>query len=58
MEGEVNGMMTYDRRWVRMNATMWKEDIQALYDTAEKRATEASLPLMNLRMGGLQYGIP
>lgn len=58
VEGEVNGMMTYDRRWIRMNATMWKEDIQALYDTAAKRAKESSFPLGGMRNGGLQYGMP
>ncbi|KAJ4414892.1 hypothetical protein N0V85_002960 [Neurospora sp. IMI 360204] len=38
VEGEVNGLVTYDRRVVRVNVTQWKSDIQALYDTAEKRA--------------------
>ncbi|KAA8636834.1 hypothetical protein SMACR_00262 [Sordaria macrospora] len=39
VEGEVNGLVTYDRRVVRVNVTQWKSDIQALYDAAEKRAS-------------------
>ena len=27
--------MTYDRRVMRVNATQWREDIQALYDAAD-----------------------
>lgn len=38
VEGEVNGLVTYDRRWVRVNVTQWREDIQALYDTAKARS--------------------
>jgi hypothetical protein len=38
VEGEVNGLVTYDRRAVRVNATQWKEDIQALYAAAEGRS--------------------
>ncbi|KAK3397507.1 glycoside hydrolase [Sordaria brevicollis] len=38
VEGEVNGLVTYDRRVVRINVTQWKEDIQALYDAAAKRS--------------------
>ncbi|KAI2788816.1 hypothetical protein POX_e06837 [Penicillium oxalicum] len=34
VEGEVNGLVTYDRRLVRADETQWKADIQALYDTA------------------------
>ncbi|KAA8643926.1 hypothetical protein EYZ11_006407 [Aspergillus tanneri] len=37
VEGEVNGLMTYDRRVKRVNRDQWKDDIQALYDAAEKR---------------------
>jgi hypothetical protein len=37
VEGEVNGLVTYDRRLVRMNEKMWKRDIQALYDAAADR---------------------
>jgi len=38
VEGEVNGMMSYDRNFIRMNTTMWKQDIQALYDAATRRS--------------------
>lgn len=37
VEGEVNGFLTYDRRILRLDEKQWKEDIQALYDAAEKR---------------------
>lgn len=37
VEGEVNGLMTYDRRIVRVNVTQWREDIGALYETARGR---------------------
>jgi hypothetical protein len=38
VEGEVNGLMTYDRRIIRMNETLWKEDVTALYAAAARRA--------------------
>ncbi|KAI1879188.1 hypothetical protein JX265_002142 [Neoarthrinium moseri] len=37
VEGEVNGLLTYDRRILRPNEDQWKADIQALYDTAQSR---------------------
>ncbi|KAF1969264.1 putative beta-galactosidase [Bimuria novae-zelandiae CBS 107.79] len=37
VEGEVNGMLTYDRRINRMNKEQWKADIKALYDAATTR---------------------
>ncbi|KAH8433362.1 putative hydrolase [Aspergillus melleus] len=37
VEGEVNGLMTYDRRIKRVDEEQWKDDIQGLYDAAEKR---------------------
>jgi hypothetical protein len=37
VEGEVNGLLTYDRRIIRMNENQWRKDIQALYDAAEDR---------------------
>ncbi|KAF1941127.1 glycoside hydrolase [Clathrospora elynae] len=40
VEGEVNGMMTYDRSIIRMNTTMFKDEIQALYAAAAKRANK------------------
>lgn len=45
VEGEVNGMMTYDRRILRPNRTQWQDDIQALYDASAKR-TNASIPAL------------
>jgi hypothetical protein len=38
VEGEVNGLVSYDRRFHRANVTMWREDVRALFETAEKRA--------------------
>ncbi|KAK3336311.1 family 2 glycoside hydrolase [Cercophora scortea] len=37
VEGEVNGLVTYDRRVVRANATQWREDIRGLYSAAQAR---------------------
>jgi hypothetical protein len=38
VEGEVNGLVSYDRRFNRMDVQQWKDDIQGLYDAAAKRA--------------------
>ncbi|KAJ5122027.1 hypothetical protein N7448_003157 [Penicillium atrosanguineum] len=45
VEGEVNGLMTYDRRLKRVDEDQWKSDIQALYKAASGRrnATMSSL---------------
>ena len=50
VEGEVNGLLTYDRRILRPNVAQWKTDIQALYDAAKPRsgsslAASASIPV-------------
>lgn len=37
VEGEVNGLMTYDRRIKRVDEELWKTDIKALYDAAAAR---------------------
>lgn len=37
VEGEVNGLMTYDRRVVRVDVEAWKRDIRALYEAAARR---------------------
>ncbi|KAK4161238.1 beta-galactosidase [Cladorrhinum sp. PSN259] len=37
VEGEVNGLVTYDRRFVRVDKQQWKADIQALYQAAAGR---------------------
>ncbi|KAJ5654413.1 hypothetical protein N7490_001416 [Penicillium lividum] len=38
VEGEVNGLMTYDRRLSRVDENQWKADIQGLYDAAAARS--------------------
>ncbi|KAJ6144396.1 hypothetical protein N7470_008291 [Penicillium chermesinum] len=38
VEGEVNGLMTYDRRLQRVDEEQWKADIQGLYDAAAARS--------------------
>ncbi|CAI6339914.1 unnamed protein product [Periconia digitata] len=40
IEGEVNGMMTYDRRILRPDVVTWNADIKALYDASEYRSKE------------------
>jgi len=37
VEGEVNGLVTYDRRVVRVDVEQWKRDIKGLYEAAESR---------------------
>ncbi|KAL1624263.1 hypothetical protein SLS56_007965 [Neofusicoccum ribis] len=37
VEGEVNGLVTYDRRIERPDKEQWRADIQALYDAAAGR---------------------
>ncbi|KAF2204320.1 hypothetical protein GQ43DRAFT_364855 [Delitschia confertaspora ATCC 74209] len=37
VEGEVNGLATYDRRLVRMNTEMWRGDIEGMYKALEDR---------------------
>ena len=37
VEGEVNGLVTYDRRFVRVNDTQWKADVAALFEAAKAR---------------------
>jgi len=34
VEGEVNGLLTYDRRVLRPDVAQWQADIKALYDAA------------------------
>lgn len=38
VEGEVNGLMTYDRRVERVDMKQWQADIKALYDAAAARS--------------------
>ncbi|KAJ4299411.1 hypothetical protein N0V90_004656 [Kalmusia sp. IMI 367209] len=49
VEGEVNGMLTYDRRVNRMNKEQWKADIQALYDAAASHKSSNSTMKMMAR---------
>lgn len=37
VEGEVNGLYTYDRRVLRPDVRQWREDIERLYRAAEAR---------------------
>jgi hypothetical protein len=59
VEGEVNGLMTYDRRTIRMNETQWKQDVTALYNAAARRANATDYAAMRDRsLGDAQVGIP
>ncbi|KAF1848851.1 glycoside hydrolase family 2 protein [Cucurbitaria berberidis CBS 394.84] len=58
VEGEVNGMMTYDRAIIRMNETMWKEETTKLYEAAARRANESSIAVRGMGLEGVQYGMP
>lgn len=44
VEGEVNGMLTYDRRILRPDLQQWNADIKALYDASAAR-TNGSVPI-------------
>lgn len=37
VEGEVNGLLTYDRRVERVDVRQWQDDIQSLYSAAAAR---------------------
>lgn len=52
VEGEVNGLITYDRRIERVDVPQWQADIQALYDAAAGRggAGNATASMSKLRM--------
>ena len=41
VEGEVNGMMTYDRRILRPDVAMWNSDLNALYNAAAARSNSS-----------------
>jgi hypothetical protein len=45
VEGEVNGLLTYDRRVLRPDVAQWKADIQNLYDASAARRNTASTAL-------------
>lgn len=46
VEGEVNGLLTYDRRILRTDEEQWKSDIQGLYDAGAAR----NVPDSRMRM--------
>jgi hypothetical protein len=56
VEGEVNGLMTYDRRIIRMDEEIWKRDVSALYEAAAKRAKGNGTMAYREMMG--QIGLP
>jgi hypothetical protein len=62
VEGEVNGLMTYDRRVIRMDEEMWKRDVGALYESAKRRASgNGTAAVMDGIVGrgvGRQVGLP
>jgi hypothetical protein len=37
VEGEVNGLLPYDRRGERVDLAQWQADIQSIYDAAAAR---------------------
>ncbi|KAM5380864.1 hypothetical protein ACJZ2D_003388 [Fusarium nematophilum] len=37
VEGEVNGLVTYDRRMLRVDVERWQSDIESVYEAAEGR---------------------
>lgn len=45
VEGEVNGLLTYDRRILRVDLDQWNNDIKALYDSAANRRNASSAML-------------
>lgn len=53
VEGEVNGMMTYDREVIRMNQTMWKEETSKLYAAAAARANGTTLMMRDVGSRGV-----
>lgn len=53
VEGEVNGMLSYDRRINRMNQEQWSADIQGLYDAAAARVTNKTMLARGELLDGL-----
>lgn len=41
VEGEVNGLVTYDRRLQRADTAQFNKDIKALYDTLAQKTKKA-----------------
>ncbi|KAF2094536.1 family 2 putative glycosyl hydrolase [Rhizodiscina lignyota] len=46
VEGEVNGLLTYDRRILRPNLKQWNSDINALYDAAKARGNSSAMMML------------
>ncbi|KAE8449202.1 hypothetical protein EG329_008369 [Mollisiaceae sp. DMI_Dod_QoI] len=46
VEGEVNGLMTYDRKVLRPDVGQWKKDIQALYAALKVRSGNQTSAMM------------
>jgi len=44
VEGEVNGLMTYDRRILRPNVAQWQNDLRAMYAAAAARGKQGTMP--------------
>jgi hypothetical protein len=61
VEGEVNGLMTYDRRIIRLNETQWKQDVTALHEAAARRASGNAteyVAIVDRSLDGRQVGMP
>ncbi|KAL1592161.1 hypothetical protein SLS59_009817 [Nothophoma quercina] len=59
VEGEVNGLLSYDRRINRMDKELWSSTIQSLYDAAAKRSNSSvAITSRDGDMGGLQDIFP
>jgi hypothetical protein len=58
VEGEVNGLLTYDRRILRPNVEQWRADIKAMYDAAARRGgSNATMVVATSQEQGLeQFG--
>lgn len=59
VEGEVNGLLSYDRRINRMDKELWSSTIKSLYDAAAKRGNSSMvITERNANMGRLQDVFP
>ena len=57
VEGEVNGLVTYDRRIQRADEKQWVEDISALYKAAESRGGYAPMFETKLQAEAMRLGL-
>ncbi|KAL1641987.1 hypothetical protein SLS61_009870 [Didymella pomorum] len=59
VEGEVNGLLSYDRRINRMDKELWSTTIQSLYDAAAKRGNgSVAITGRDAGLTGLQDILP